>query len=62
MNRSLGIFIPARLESERLPNKQILPIGNSCIFDIACQKLESISDKYSKYVLIYDEKLIEIAK
>jgi CMP-N-acetylneuraminic acid synthetase len=62
MNKSLGIFIPARLQSERLPNKQLLPIGDSCMFDIACQKLDSISDKYNKYVLIYDEKLIEIAR
>jgi CMP-N-acetylneuraminic acid synthetase len=62
MIKSLGIFIPARLESERLPNKQILPIGNSCIFDIACNKLESISDRFNKYVLIKDEKLIDIAR
>lgn len=57
----LGIFIPGRLASERLPNKLILPLGNSCLWEMACQKLNDLPDKYNKYVLAYDEELIEIA-
>ncbi len=62
MHKKIGIYMPARLNSERLPQKIILPFGESCLFDIACQKLDSISGDYNKYVLIYDEELIEIAK
>lgn len=64
MNKKIGIFVPARLGSKRLPNKQILPIGNSCMFDICCQKLQYISTVYNipTYVLICDEELIKIAK
>lgn len=60
----LGIFVPARLNSERLPQKQILPIGNTCMFDICCQKLEYIKQTYdiNTYVLICDDELIDIAK
>lgn len=60
----IGIFAPARLGSQRLPNKQILPIRDSCMFDMCCQKLEYIHKAYNipTYVLICDEKLIEIAK
>jgi CMP-N-acetylneuraminic acid synthetase len=63
MNKKIGIFVPARLGSHRLPNKQILPIGDTCMFDICCQKLQYISVAYGipTYVLICDEPLIEIA-
>lgn len=61
-NKTLGVFIPARLSSERLPNKLILPFGESCLFDIACQKLNSLPEHIGKYALVYDEELIDIAK
>lgn len=57
----INIFIPGRLESTRLPNKLILPIGNTCLFNNACNLLNSLPEKYGKYVLIESEKLIEIA-
>lgn len=62
--RNLAIFVPARLNSERLPNKQILPLGNSCMFEICCKKLSIITQIYKipTYVLIYDQPLIDIAK
>lgn len=60
--KQIGIFIPGRLKSERLPNKLILPLGESCMWDIACKKLDSLPDKYNKYVLCYDQELIDIAK
>lgn len=60
----IGIFAPARLNSQRLPNKQILPIGNSCMFEICCKKLDYIKTQYgiNTYVLICDDELINIAK
>lgn len=63
MNKKIGIFVPARLGSHRLPNKQILPIGDTCMFDICCQKLQYITSVYNipTYVLICDEQLIQIA-
>lgn len=64
MENDIGIFIPARLSSERLPRKQILPIGDSCMFDICCKKLNYITQTYgiATYALIYDKELIEIAE
>lgn len=64
MNSSVAIFVPARLNSQRLPNKQILPIGDSCMFEICCKKLDYIKRVYdiNTYVLIYDKELIDIAK
>lgn len=60
--KKIGIYIPGRLCSERLPNKLILPFGESCLFDIACSKLDILPDKYNKYVLVNDDELIEIAQ
>lgn len=64
MNKKIGIFAPARLSSKRLPNKQLLPLRNSCMFDMCCQKLDYISRAYGipTYVLICDPELIEIAE
>lgn len=64
MNKKIGIFVPARLDSKRLPNKQILPLGDSCMFEKCCQKLEYINEieNIPVYVLICDEALINIAK
>lgn len=61
MNKQMGVYIPARLTSERLPNKLILPIGDTCLFEIACQKLNQLPSQINKYALIYDQKLIDIA-
>lgn len=64
MNKRIGIFVPARLDSKRLPNKQILPLGDSCMFEKCCQKLEYINEieNIPVYVLICDEALVNIAK
>lgn len=59
--KKIGIFIPGRLASERCPNKLILPIADTCLWDIACEKLNRISNKYKKYALVYDQPLIDIA-
>lgn len=62
--KTVGIFAPARLGSHRLPNKQILPIKNSNMFEMCCEKLNYITKVYNipTYVLICDEPLIKIAK
>lgn len=63
MNKTLSIFVPARLKSERLPNKQLLPLGDSCMFEICCRKLNCIAQLgIPTYVLIYDEPLVQIAR
>lgn len=63
MIKDFGIFVPARLNSQRLPLKQILPIGDSCMFRICCEKLNFITKtwKIPTYVLICDEELLKIA-
>lgn len=58
---SIGIFIAGRLGSERLPNKLILPIGESNLWDMACRKLNSIGNQYNCYVLAEEGSLVEIA-
>lgn len=58
---SLGVFIAGRLSSERLPHKLILPIGNSCLWDMACSKLNQLPKEYNKYVLAEKGILVEIA-
>lgn len=59
---SIGIFISGRLSSERLPGKLLLPIGNSSLWEIACEKLNQLPDKYNKYVLAEDGELFTIAQ
>lgn len=62
VSKKIGVFMPARLASERLPNKMILPLGRSNLWDMACKRLSSLPAKYNKYVLIYEQELIDIAK
>ena len=59
---SIGVFISGRLGSERLPRKLVLPIGETCLWDIACKKLNGLPDKYRKYVLAEKGDLADIAK
>ena len=61
--KQVGVFLPGRLASSRLPNKLILPIGDTCLWEIACKKLDSLSDEYEKCVLVSkdDIELVRIA-
>jgi CMP-N-acetylneuraminic acid synthetase len=61
-NKKIGVYIPGRLKSERLPNKLILPLGDKCLWDMACEKLNDLPNKYNKYVLCCDKELITIAE
>lgn len=60
----LGIFIPGRLSSERLPNKLILPLNDKgdTLWSIACNKLNSLPVEYNKVALCNDKELVDIAE
>jgi CMP-N-acetylneuraminic acid synthetase len=58
----LGVFIAGRLKSERLPRKLILPLGSRNLWDIACEKLDTLPQRYKRYALCCDKELIEIAQ
>jgi len=60
---NVGIFIPGRLKSERLPNKLILPLNDkgNTLWNIACNKLNSLPLEYTKVALCSDKELIDIA-
>ena len=62
--KKVGVFLPGRLGSQRLPNKLILPMGDTCLWEIACKKLSKISDDFEKCVLVSkdDGQLVSIAK
>jgi len=59
----IGIFIPGRLNSERLPNKLILPLNDKkeTLWNIACKKLNSLPVEYTKVALCNDKELLDIA-
>lgn len=59
---SIGIFIPARTTSNRLPNKLLLPMGDTNLFEIACKKVSNLPDKYGKYALVCEKELTKIAQ
>lgn len=58
----IAVFIPGRLKSERLANKLILPIGKTCLWEIACEKLSRLPDEYDKVALCSDAELVDIAE
>ncbi len=64
MSKNVGIFVPARLSSQRLKNKQLYTFETTCMFEIACQKLAYIKTKYdiNTYVLICEPELMLIAE
>lgn len=62
MNKSIGVYIPARTTSNRLPKKLLLPFGESTLFEIACKKVSKLPDCYGKYALVCEPELIEIAE
>lgn len=61
-NKKVAIFIPGRLASERLPNKLILPFGDTNLWNEACKTLSSLPDRYDKIAFCADPELVEIAK
>ena len=58
------VIIQARLNSQRVPQKMIKPLGNSNLFEIAIDKVlqSTIIPKSNFYVSVYEEELITIAQ
>jgi CMP-N-acetylneuraminic acid synthetase len=56
------VFIPGRLASERLPSKLTLPLGDSCLWEMALRKLDALPERYVKVALASDGELIEMAR
>jgi N-acylneuraminate cytidylyltransferase len=58
------VVIQARTESTRVPNKMLRPFADSCLFEIAVQKIldSSIIPKDNFYLSILDKELFEIAE
>ena len=63
-NIKLGVFIPGRLSSERLPRKLLLPLNEKgdTLWEIACKKLNDLPEDYVKVALCSDSELIDIAR
>lgn len=56
-------IVQARLDSERLPKKMLLPFGGSNLFEIAIKKvISSIVPPSNFYVSVYEDELKKIAK
>jgi CMP-N-acetylneuraminic acid synthetase len=62
IHMSIGVFVAGRLNSMRLPKKLILPIGDSCLWDIACRKLNNLPGNYNKYALAENGVLAQMAE
>lgn len=63
MEKTIGIFIPGRLQSERLPKKLALPLsGDKTLFSVASKKLGYLSRKYRCFALVNDDELIYTAE
>jgi len=61
--KKILVFIQGRLNSQRLPNKLIEPIGDSCLWEQACRAVSNLNKtKYKVAALCRDKKLIDIAR
>lgn len=62
--KDILVITLARLGSERVPNKMILPIGESNLFEICLNKLKSskVIPQENIYASVYDKELIDIAE
>jgi len=62
--QNILFVIQARTQSTRVPNKMLKPFGDSCLFEIAIQKIlgSKIIPRDNFYLSIMDDELIEIAK
>ena len=58
----IAVFCPGRLQSQRLPNKLILPIGSTSLWEIAMKKLSKLPKKYITIALCSEPALIKIAQ
>jgi len=56
--KSIGVFIPARLNSERLPAKLIKPFADTTLVDIALERLHTIKYQCGKYFVACEHDLV----
>lgn len=57
------IFTQARLASQRLPQKMLLPFAGRSLWDIACSKLDQIQlPTRQKWVSVYESQLEDVAE
>jgi CMP-N-acetylneuraminic acid synthetase len=59
MTPQLAIILPARRDSERVPNKMLRPFAGSTLFEICLDKLEPF--KASAYVAAHDAEFLAMA-
>lgn len=56
------IVVQSRLSSQRVPGKMTRKFADTTLFDIACQKLNELSNDYGCIVSVYEQELKDIAK
>lgn len=60
---NIFVFTQARLASQRLPRKMLLPFGGRTLWDIACEKLAAIDlPRQAKWVSLYESQLEDVAE
>lgn len=62
MNREVTAIVPARKESNRLKNKNILPFGESTLLEHKLSQLKRVKEISQIVVSSEDEEILEIAK
>ena len=62
--KNIGIFVPGRVASQRCPLKLVYKMkpDDKTLWDIACEKLEILSEYYSVYTLTSDFELQDLNK
>ena len=55
------VVVQSRLSSQRVPGKMTRKFADTTLFDIACEKLNIISNDYDCYVSVYEQELKDIA-
>jgi len=60
--RSISVVINARLKSSRVPNKLIRSFSNTCLINIALEKLNKMFFFENRYLGVADSKLKDMAK
>lgn len=65
MSKKIAIFIPARLNSERLPKKHLIPLNETGLtaWEITCKKMSKIKNAEVYALILESEKeLVDICK
>ncbi len=60
--KSISVLINARTQSTRVPNKLLRSFANSCLLQIALEKLDKLNFFDHRYLAVAEEELIEMGK